>query len=253
MLDEQSDIPLYQQLYEIFRERILDGSLRSNERLPAEQDLTQELGISRITVKRALNELAVAGLVRRQRGIGTVVTFNAKAPIIKGSFDNMIEGLTRIGLSTEVRLLDCSRTHPSPAVLSSLELEPQAEVQRVVRLRFLEGEPLSYLISHIPEAVADRYDESELATSSLIDLLERAGHSPVEAEQTITAVTAPSAVAANLLVATGSPLLQIHRIMRDRTGMPVQDIVAHYRPDRFQYHMKFTRKGEGNVDWITKS
>ena len=97
-IDEMSPVPLYQQIYELLRAAILDGRLKVNARLPAEQDLTQSLGVSRITVKRAMNELAVAGMVRRQRGIGTVVTYDAAAPTVRGSFDTMINGLTRMGL-----------------------------------------------------------------------------------------------------------------------------------------------------------
>ncbi len=68
-IDESAGIPLYQQIYDLLRARIMDGTLALNNHLPAEQDLTKALGVSRITVKRAMNELAVACLVRRQRGI----------------------------------------------------------------------------------------------------------------------------------------------------------------------------------------
>ena len=89
-IDESASVPLYQQIYDLLRARIMDGPLTLNDRLPAEQDLTQALGVSRITVKRAMNELAVAGYVRRQRGIGTVVIYDVAAPTVKGSFERWI-------------------------------------------------------------------------------------------------------------------------------------------------------------------
>ncbi|GGY38730.1 GntR family transcriptional regulator [Parvularcula lutaonensis] len=252
MLDEGRATPLYQQVYDLLREKIADGTLGVNDRLPAEAELTQQLGVSRITVKRAMNELATAGLVRRQRGIGTVVTYDASAPMIRGSFDTMIDGLTRMGLDTEVQLLDCTPTTASAAVCEALDLPQGAIVQRIVRVRRLEGEPLSYLVTHVPEDIAETYDEEELASASLISLLERAGHAPVEAEQTISAVPAEAAVAVNLGVSKGSPLLKIHRIMRDAAGRPVQDITAQYRADRFEYRMRLNREGTGNSDWVAK-
>jgi len=251
-IDESAGVPLYQQIYDLLRARIMDGTMALNDRLPAEQDLTRALGVSRITVKRAMNELAVAGLVRRQRGIGTVVIYDVAAPAVKGSFETMIDGLTRMGLETEVQLLDCTVGTASPAISEALQLKGGKSVQRIVRLRRLDGEPFSYLVTYIPYDIADGYDDAQLASESLIKLLEQAGHAPVEAEQTITATSAQPAVAANLGVAPGSPLLRIHRIMKDAKGRPVQDITAHYRADRFEYHMRLNRNNAAETDWTTE-
>ncbi|GAB5458765.1 MAG: GntR family transcriptional regulator [Henriciella sp.] len=251
-IDENSSTPLYQQIYDLLREKIIDGTVQPNEHLPAEQDLTRIFGVSRITVKRAMNELAVAGFVRRQRGIGTVVIYNAETPAIKGNFETMIDGLTRMGLETKVQLLDCTEGTASPAIAEALGIEVGTIVQRIVRMRLLDGEPLSHLITYIPFDIAVAYDESELATASLIDLLERAGHAPVEAAQTISATAAKPAVAANLGVAPGSPLLRIHRIMKDANGRGVQDITAHYRADRFEYHLRLARNNAAEMDWRTE-
>jgi hypothetical protein len=82
---------------------------------------------------------------------------------------------------------------------------------------------------------------------SLIALLDEAGHRPVEAEQSITAISADYGVADALGLASGAPALKIHRIMRDAEGLPVQDITATYRADRFQYQMRLSRGS--NPDW----
>lgn len=251
-IDESATVPLYQQIYDLLRAKIMDGTMSLNNRLPAEQDLTQALGVSRITVKRAMNELAVAGLVRRQRGIGTVVIYDVAAPTVKGSFETMIDGLTRMGLETEVQLLDCTVGTASPAIAESLQLKKVTSVQRIVRLRRLDREPFSYLVTYIPYDIAEGYNDEQLASESLIKLLEQAGHAPVEAEQTITATSAEPAVAVNLGVAPGSPLLRIHRIMKDAKGRPVQDITAHYRADRFEYHMRLNRNNAAETDWTTE-
>ncbi len=251
-IDEKSGTPLYQQIYDILRKKILDGGLAHGDHLPAEQDVTQMLGVSRITVKRAMNELAVAGLVRRQRGIGTVVTYDANGSMIKGSFETMIDGLTRMGVETSVKLLDCTVGTASPAIRGALKLKAGESVQRIVRVRSMDGEPFSHLITYIPYDVAQGYEESELTSQSLIKLLEKAGHGPVEAEQSISAAAAEPAVAATLGVAPGSPLLRIHRVMSDKSGRPVQDITAHYRADRFEYHMRLTRNDAAQTDWKTE-
>ena len=250
-LDEESGVPLYQQIYRLVRKSILSGEIASKSRLPAEQVLIERLGVSRITVKRAFDELALAGLVRRHRGKGTIVAYDATASVVKGSFDNLIDGLKLMGLETEVELLSSEMMVANSSVIESLGLAPGDLVQRIVRLRRLGGEPFSYLITFVPEDIAVEFSNHDLATQNLIELLEKSGHSPVSADQTIMAVTASPDVALALGLNTGAPILRIHRIMRDRNGRSVQDVNAHYRADRFHYQMHLAREN-AESDWMTK-
>ena len=243
-LADGGGIPLYRQIYDHFRKQIVSGRVEKNAHLPSEQEIIEKLGVSRITVRRALNELAASGLVTRQRGRGTVVTFNAAAPTIRASFDQLLEGLTRMGVETEVRLISHAIVAPDRELRQHMELSRGDKLQRIVRLRLLDGEPFSYLVTHIPKHVAEGYDEKELATASLITLLDRAGHRPQSATQSITAVAAEGDAAKSLEIAEGVPLLRIHRIMRDSDDKIVQDITAHYRADRFQYQMNLVRQSD---------
>jgi len=248
-LNENGGAPLYRQIYDLFRKQIISGKVPKNSHLPSEQEITQALGVSRITVRRALNELASSGFVTRQRGRGTVVTFNAAAPTVKASFENLIEGLNRIGVETDVRLISCKIVPASQTLTTIMELPRGAKVQRIVRMRLLDKEPFSYLITHIPEHVAEGYDAKELTSASLIQLLDAAGHRPSAATQEITAVSADEKIAGALGIAEGVPLLRIHRIMRDADHKIVQEITAHYRSDRFQYQMQLSRPSD--ADWMT--
>lgn len=243
---ENGDTPLYKQIYDHFRKQIVSGDLEKHTHLPSEQDITEKFGVSRITVRRALNELAAAGLVTRQRGRGTIVTFNAAAPTIRASFDQLIAGLTRMGVETEVRLISCVTVKPKRELRDQMELSKGENLQRIVRLRLLDGEPFSYLITHIPKHVSQGYNDEELASQSLIGLLDRAGHRPQSAMQSITAVAAEGEAAKLLEIAEGVPLLRIHRIMRDKEDRIVQDISAHYRADRFQYQMTLARQSDAS-------
>lgn len=251
LIDEAGAKPLYQQILEILRDKIVSGQIPQGDRLPPEQELTTLLGVSRITVKRALNELATSGLVRRHRGRGTIVTFDPGAPTVKASFENLIDGLTRMGLQTKVSLIDIEEVQTGPLLSEALEVPVGTPAVRVVRTRKLEGEPFSHLVTHIPQTIASAFSREDLGHESLIALLDRAGRRPVEATQTISAQAAPDAVAGHLGVAPGAPVLCIHRIMRGEDGVPVQEITATYRPDRFQYHMRLTRNA--TADWRGES
>ncbi|GBF59183.1 HTH-type transcriptional repressor YvoA [Candidatus Phycosocius bacilliformis] len=250
MVDASLPTPLYHQLFLILRERIRSGAFPLGAVLPGEQDLTQVFNVSRITVKRALNELAAAGLVSRHRGRGTVVTYNATVPVVKGSFDNLMEALKVMGLSTEVELIDVAQVAASAEIAELLGLPSGVPVQRATRVRKLEGEPFSYIVTHLPIDIAGKFDAKALAHTPLLDLLEKAGFVAVSAEQWITACSAEPATAQALKIATGSPLLKIVRVMKDADSAPIEVVQGFYRPERFQYHMNLTRQRKaGRDEW----
>ncbi|MDX2236824.1 MAG: GntR family transcriptional regulator [Hyphomonadaceae bacterium] len=250
LIDEDSPTPLYHQVYLALRERIRSGVYPTGSLLPGEQELVRVMGVSRITVKRALNELAAGGFVARHRGRGTSVTFNAAAPVVKGSFENLFESLKLMGLGTEVELLDVAEVDADDALADLMGLEPGAPLQRAVRLRKIEGAPFSYLVTHVPADIARRFPTAELAKTPLLELLERAGFVAVEAEQWISACAADPETAKALGLASGAPVLEIKRIMRDQEGRVVEALQGHYRPERFQHHMKLTRRRRrGRDEW----
>lgn len=248
MVNATLPMPLYHQLFLILRERIQSGAFPLGVVLPGEQDLTDIFAVSRITVKRALNELAAAGLVSRHRGRGTVVTYNATIPVVKGSFDNLMEALKVMGLSTQVELLSVSRLPATPEIAELLGLPSGVPVQRAERVRKLEDEPFSYIVTHLPIDVAAGFDADDLAHKPMLDLLEGAGHIAISAEQWITACSAEPAAAQALKIATGSPLLKIVRVMRNGDGAPIEAVQGYYRPERFQYHINLTRQRKGGRD-----
>jgi len=246
LVDEDLPTPLYHQIYLLLRERIVSGALPAGALIAGEQEMAKRLGVSRITVKRAFNELASEGLVHRHRGRGTTVAGGAVIPLVTGAFDTLVESLQQMGLQTDVELLSVQDEPASPRVAEHLEIAHGAPVQRAVRLRRLNGEPFSYLVNFIPIEIARRYAIEDLANSSMLTLLERAGARAQEAEQWITAVGAGGAIAAALDVAPGAPLLKIDRLMRGARRRPVQFIEVHYRPDRFQYHIQSQPTGRGS-------
>lgn len=240
-LDESLPTPLYHQVYLVLRERILNGTYPHDSLLPGEQELAQIFSVSRITVKRALNELASQGLVTRHRGRGTVVRFKMPTAHVSGSFDGLLENLLMLGLETDVQLLNLKEGPAPHPIAAALEIEDAAPVQHAVRLRSVEGEPFSYVVTHVPMAVASTIKAADLKATPLLALIERAGVKVASARQWITATLADPDIARALKVSVGSALLKVTRVVRDDTGRPVQHIVAFYRPDRYQYEMELDR------------
>ncbi len=248
LLDENLPTPLYHQIYLILRERILKGDFPTDSMLPGEQELAKLLNVSRITVKRALNELAEDRLVSRHRGRGTIVTGRPPTRVVRGSFDTLLESLKQLGLETEVQLLDVTDLPATPYVAERLRLKPGEGVQRITRMRKIEGEPFSHIVNFVPAAVAAGFSRDDLERRTILELLEEAGAAAFEAEQWITATAAEPHIASILLLAVGAPLLKIERIVRDKRGRPVQLVNALYRPDLFEYHIRAQRQ-KGDTGW----
>ena len=253
-LDPNARVPLYHQIFLILRNRIFGGEVQSGEMVPGEQELALEFNVSRITAKRALNELASAGLVVRERGRGTRVTHRPKAPAVTSSIEGWLENISLMGIATEARVLDFDYLAASEDIAHALEIEPGMDVQHAVRVRSLDGEPMSYLVTYVPADIGRQYDREDLDTKPLLLLLELAGVKVASARQTISATLADSEVASALSVHAGTPLIEVRRVVRDSAGRPVEYIRVLYRPDVYHFEMSMNRVREREgMRWATQT
>ncbi|WBV44491.1 GntR family transcriptional regulator [Pseudoroseomonas cervicalis] len=237
-------------VYLLLRDRIAGGTLAVGSRLPGEPDLAAEHGVSRVTIRRALDQLAAEGLVERRAGVGTFVRGGALlAPTIV-DFSDVFSHLKEMGRRTEVRLLSFGYTQPPAAVAEALGLGPSDRAQRAVRMRLMNGAPFSHLTTHVPERIGQTYSEAELASQPLLTLLERSGLRVARARQSIGATLAGPEVAELLQLEIGAPLLSLTRLVEDEEGRAVEHLHALYRPDRFNFQMQLQRTGaDGARRW----
>ncbi|WP_417418911.1 GntR family transcriptional regulator [Hoeflea sp.] len=253
-LDPNARVPLYHQIFLILRNRIFGGEVRPGELVPGEQELATEFNVSRITAKRALNELASAGLVVRERGRGTRVTHRPKAPAVTSSIEGWLENISLMGIATEAQVLDFGYVAASEDIAHALELDPGTDVQHAVRVRSLDGEPMSYLVTYVPADIGRQYDRDDLDTKPLLLLLELAGVKVASARQTISATLADSEVSSALSVHAGTPLIEVRRVVRDSAGRPVEYIRVLYRPDVYHFEMSMNRVREREgMRWATQT
>lgn len=239
-------VPKTRQIYLALRELIVSGKLRADAALPGEQALAAEHSVSRVTVRRALAGLEREGLIDRRRGSGTFVIESRKARPMVVDLADVLSTLIEMGRSTDVRLLSFGYQDPSAAVAELLRLAAGERVQRSVRVRIIDGEPFSYLTTHVPERIGVTYTEPELASRPLLALLERSGVSVDHATQEVSAVLASPEVAAALNVDIGSALIALTRAVYDAQGRGVEHLHALYRPDRYALRMDLKRTGRSN-------
>jgi GntR family transcriptional regulator len=244
-VDHRQPMPLYHQIFLILADQIRDGKYIANDFLPTEHTLMRQYGVSRITAKRALNELALAGLAVRSRGRGTQVQSGHFASPIGAPIEGLLENLLAMGLRTEVDLLEFDYLPANAEVSAALQCQPGTMVQRAVRVRLVERNPFSYLTTFVPETIGRSYSAQDIASRPLLSLLERTGAVVSHAEQIITATLADSIVAPALRVAIGAALIRIKRIVYDQSDRPVEFLTGLYRPDRFQHKMSLSRVEHG--------
>lgn len=236
-IDRLHAVPLYHQIFLRLREEITSGERAQGSRMPTEQELAAAFGVSRITARRALAELASTSLVVRKRRVGTHVTFEPPARPIEGSIDQAIESLITFGRSTQVKLIELGETPAGSPINDAMAVALETPLIRVVRVRWLDGEPLGHLISYVPVDLGEHITRAALRTTPILSLIEQAGVKIGGATQTISATLADAALSAALSVEVGAAILRISRTVTDTTGRPIQHILAQYRPDRYQIRL----------------
>ncbi len=238
-------------VYLLLRDEIANGHYGDGVTLPGEQRLGEMHGVSRVTIRRALEALAADGLIEKRTGAGSIVRpAGLDGATIAADLATLIPQIEQMGRETTARLLSFFYGVPPRLVADALRLPDTARVQSAVRVRLSGGRPFSHLTTHVPESIAQNYSESDLATTPLFRLLERSGVKIATASQSVTASLASPDVAEALGVSVGSALLSLNRIVYDAEGQGVEYLAALYRPDMFRLQMSLSRVGaESERHW----
>jgi GntR family transcriptional regulator len=250
-------LPKYHQVYLSLREQLGDGCFANG--LPGELALMQQFGVARVTVRRALEQMAAEGLIFREPGRGTRVAHdsasNAPAFGIDGNRANLtglLENLVSMSRHTSVRVLDVQTVTASASVAAALALQTGSPVQKAVRVRSTAEGPLSHITTYVPSDVARKFGRRELAKKPILILLEESGVKVGRAQQSISARLADAAVAQQLAVPVGTALLAVRRLVFDDQERPVQWLHGLYRPDRYEYVMQLSRVGKIDAKvWVS--
>lgn len=231
------------QVYLVLRDRILSGTSGCGAKLPTENELADLHGVSRVTVRRALGELARERLIVRRRSSGTRVIYRPSPAPVTADISGVLANLADMGRRTAVKLLSFDYVPAEGTVAQTLGVAPDQLLQRSVRVRSVDGVPFSYLTTHVPESISVTFTKQELGSRPLLELLERAGIKVESARQRISAGLASPDVAEALDVRTGSPVLELVRVSFDQLGRGVEHLHALYRPDRYAFEIDLVRSG----------
>ncbi|WNC72161.1 GntR family transcriptional regulator [Thalassotalea psychrophila] len=239
----KSDVPtpLYHQVYLFLKEKIHLGDIPFGEKMPTEHQLSEAFQVSRITAKRAMDELAEEGYISRRRGKGSHVIYKHRAEQLAAPLSGLLENLKVLGEETQVRSIDFKRAIPPLDIQERFGLAPNEELIQSVRVRLTDGIPFGYYVSWTRD-IGEGYNEMSLQQSTRLDLFKSAGIALDNVEQSITATLSNMDTALVLEIPTGRPLLLLDRSMYDAEGKLIDHLYAIYRPDKYQFDMKFSMK-----------
>jgi len=230
-------VPLYHRLYSVLKDLILNGTIAHGEQLPTEQKLAATFDVSRITAKRAMDELAAEDLIARFRGKGSHVTYQYTPSPVRAPLIGMLENLVEMGRHSIVRVLSVEEIVPPADIRALLDLDENATVHRLVRVRSNEeGEPYAYYVSWTV-GITTGFTEKNLEKIPRLDVIKDNGIKLTRIEQVLSAENASVQIAADLDTETGAALLSIRRLSSNEEGVVVDVLDGLYNPKRYQYTM----------------
>lgn len=235
--DASSRVPLYHQLYSSLKRGITSGEIVFGEQMPTEQQLSDALNISRITAKRAMDELAGDGLIARQRGKGSYVTYKYTPEPVKAPLMGMLENLEGMGKHSLVKVLSVESMSPPTLVREQLGLDNDQEATKVVRTRLNEdGNVFAFYVSWTAPHLSG-FTKRKVEAQTRLSIIHENNISISRVEQTLGAQNADEFVANLLNVSTNAALLELNRQHFDQHGNVIDVLTGLYNPKLFKYSM----------------
>src|SRR6185437_664216 len=244
MVRKTSGVPLYVQVRETLRGEY--SQLTPRTAIPTELELIERFGVSRITLRKAVDDLVVDGLLERRQGKGTFTSV-PKLTHELNAISSWTEQLRALGYNPRTAQRICNEISPPRRVAHALDLEPAEKVVMLRRTRLVGAEPLSLMTNYIPSRLVPNFSQESEAAESLYEFLERRySLVPERAVDTVETRSATDEEAETLCIEPWSPILVVTRLSFLGDGSPLELATAISRGDRYRYRV--TLHGRARVD-----
>lgn len=233
--------PLWIQAANLITAEIDNGALKPGMRLPPERELCEQLGISRVTLRKALTKLVDEGLLNASHGRGWYVASTPTSKDWPNSLESFTETARRMGLTASSRVL---RAEVVPATIDEAEefhVAPGSPLFHLDRVRTLNDVPTAIDYTRIPYEYVPGFLDRDFTTASLYSELEAAGVAPQRADSTIEARAADEYAALHLDIGVGKPLLVMNQRVMDASDRPLLASKIQYSGERYRLRTFFAR------------
>lgn len=237
---------LYKQIKEAIKDQIAKGEMKDGDRVPSERELCAIFGVSRITVRQAINEAVQEGFLYTLQGKGTFIASNSELKINQGlvrvtSFSDTMKSR---GLTAKTKILSHNIQQADFALSKILNIEITQEVLNMNLLGIANQQVMvlyeSYFEAVLGKKIYERAQEmvAREAAFSSTDLYIHMNISPAFVDQTFEAITADKEMAKLMDIHEGHPLFLISSIMYTRDDSPLEYRKSFYRADKYKFHIK---------------
>jgi GntR family transcriptional regulator len=239
-IDRQTKEPLYHQIGHKLRQLIEDGQLHAGEGLPSEWELAGLCGVSRLTVRRALDELVRDGLLIRRHGVGTFVTNLREAQICPSEL-SFTKNMQQVGRTPGSRVISLQLVAATPELAHCLDLEAGVPVFELVRVRLVDGEPLMIENTYLSQERFPDLAHADLSNGSLYSFLSEQYQVDIVAlDQSLEPILLTDWEAGLLGVGPGSPAILSEIVGLSADGVPMEYTwsVTRGSRGRFYFHVR---------------
>ncbi len=232
-LDSGSFVPYYEQIVSQVRNLVKKGKWKPGEIFHSEGEIARSLSISKMPVRQAFQKLRSEGLIIVAKGKRPIIG-SGRVPWNFQQLRGFSEEMKRRGLIPSARIISLDIVEPESEVAQALKLTLGERIYKLTRLRFVNGEPVALVTSHLPARIFAGIDRQDLEKQSLYGIFEKIYQRKLRwAEEVIGAVTAGDEEGEVLQAAPGSPLLIIKETTYDDQDVAIEYSISLLRGDRY--------------------
>lgn len=239
---ENSQIPLHYQLADYLLIMLEKGEINVYEKLPTEENLGNVFGVSRTTVRKAMDHLLHKGLIYRKQGRGSFWTEPARK-YKKEKLSGINREIFRITQKTVVKVLE-KKLAPVPVTIADeLKIPHEADIIVFKRLRFAEGEPMSFTVNYVSDVYGDLIQEHHLEKMTMLESLEKiAGITLGVVQHEVEITRANQEIAKSLRISNLDPVLTIKTSVFDDKKNPVEVVWTYFVENKYRFRVMLDNK-----------
>ncbi len=232
-----ANLPIYIQIHNDIKRNIEANRWKIGDRIPSERELSTQFGVSRMTLRQAIQTLVDEGILERRVGSGTFVA-NQKVQEKMSGVTGFTDLMLAQGKTPSSKVITYHTMEPSLSEMEKLKIDESQTVLRMERVRYGDEVPICFEVATVPEDIVSGLEKSEV-TSSLYRTLERKkGLRLGKAQQTVSAMNASERIAEYLGIKRGDAILRLRQITYLQDGRPFEYVRTQYVGDRFEFYLE---------------
>lgn len=230
-------LPIYIQIHNEIKRNIEANKWKIGDRIPSERELSTDFGVSRMTLRQAIQTLVDEGILERRVGSGTFVA-NQKVQEKMSGVTGFTDLMLAQGKKPSSKTISYHTMEPSLSEMEKLNITQDQSVLRMERIRYGDEVPICFEVATVPENIVEGLEKAEV-TSSLYRALEQKKNLQIgKAQQTVSAMLASERIAEYLNIKRGDAILRLRQITSLQDGRPFEYVRTQYVGDRFEFYLE---------------